>query len=100
MAVELEEDLWCATTIEALIERLPELCQEYEPHHMLILDELGLFFQALLEKGFTGGKKAKYRRKKIETTNNRLFIVPANGSFVFKSVAVWRSKVSRCFRSL
>ena len=59
MAVELEEDLWCVTTIEALIERLPELCQEYELQHMLNLDELGLFFQALLEKGFTGGKKAK-----------------------------------------
>ena len=59
MAVELEEDLWCAATIDALIERLPELRQEYEPQHMLNLDELGLFFQALLEKGFTGAKKAK-----------------------------------------
>ena len=29
-----------------------------------------------------------------------LFIVAANGSFVFKLVFVWRSKVPRCFRSL
>ena len=38
------------TTAQSWIERLPELCQDYEPRNILNLDELGLFFKALPEK--------------------------------------------------
>ena len=56
------------TTIEAWIERLPELCQGYEPQNILNMDELELFFMVLPENGLT---EKKQRRKKIETTNDR-----------------------------
>ena len=45
-------------TIEAWIERLTELSQEYEPQNILNLDELGLFFKTLPEKGLAE-KKSK-----------------------------------------
>ena len=32
---------------DACIERLPELCQGYEPQNLLNLDELGLFIKTL-----------------------------------------------------
>ena len=56
------------TTIQAWIEPLPELSQDYESRNILNLDELGLFFKALPEKGLAGkikkskgGKKSKQR---------------------------------------
>ena len=48
----------CTTTVQAWIERLPELCQDYEPQNILNLDKAGLFFKALPEKGLMEkGKK-------------------------------------------
>ena len=45
---------------DACIERLPELCQGYEPQNLLNLDELGLFIKTLSEKGWMEkGKKSK-----------------------------------------
>ena len=63
-----EADEVSTKTIQAWIERLPELCQDYEPRNILNLDEIGLFFKALSEKGLAektmkskGGKKSKQR---------------------------------------
>ena len=59
------------TTIEAWIERLPELCQGYEPQNLLNQDILGFFFKALLEQELTEKKKRKLKaEKKLETTND------------------------------
>ena len=63
-----EADEVSTTTVQAWIERLPELCQDYEPRNILNLEELGLFFKAFPEKGLMekgkktkGGKKSKQR---------------------------------------
>ena len=56
----MEKYLWCeteeadeipTTTVEAWIERLPEICHGYEPQNILNLAELRLFFKALPEEG-------------------------------------------------
>ena len=55
-----EADEAFTTTVQAWIERLPKLCQDYEPRSILNLDELGLFFKALSEKGLMEkGKKTR-----------------------------------------
>ena len=55
-------------TIQSWIERLPELTADYELKNIWNMDELGLFFKALSEKGLVeksrsckGGKKSKQR---------------------------------------
>ena len=45
-----EADELSPKTVQAWIERLPELCQDYEQGNILNLDELGLFFKTLSEK--------------------------------------------------
>ena len=61
------DEVSAAKTTQAWIERLPELCQDYESRN-INLDELGLFFKAWPEKGLAeetkkskGGKKLKQR---------------------------------------
>ena len=39
-------------------------------------------------------------RKELKKQMTAMLIVAADGSFVFEPVAIWRSKVPRCFRSL
>ena len=63
-----EADEVSITTAHVWIERLPELFLDYEPQNILNLDELGLFFNTLQEKGLMekgkkskGGKKSKQR---------------------------------------
>ena len=55
-------------TIQSWIERLPELTSSYELRNIWNIDELGLFFKTLPEKGLVeksrrckGGKKSKQR---------------------------------------
>ena len=64
------------------------------------LDELGLLFNTLPEKGLTEKKKQSKGDKKSKQGMAAMFIVAADGSFVFEPVVIWRSKVPRCFRSL
>ena len=55
-----EADEAFTTTVQAWIERLPKLCQNCKPRSILNLDELGLFFKALSEKGLMEkGKKTR-----------------------------------------
>ena len=44
-------------------------------------------------------KKKSKGRKKLKQQMAAMFIVTADGSLVFKPVAIWPSKVSKCFRS-
>ena len=59
-----EADDVSTTTIQARIERLAELRQDYKPRNMLNLDELGSFFKALPQKGvMRKGNKTKCGKK-------------------------------------
>ena len=93
-----EADEVSTTTIQAWIERLPELCQDYEPRNILDLDELGLFFKTLPEKGLA--EKTKKSSKKSKQRMTVMLIVASDDSFVFEPIVIWRSKLPRCFRSL
>ena len=87
-------------TVQAWIERLPELSQGYEPRNILNFDELGLFFKALLEKGLAEKTKKSKGGKKSKQCMTVMFIVASDGSFVFEPTVIWRSKLPRCFKSL
>ena len=55
-----EVDEISTTTVEAWIERLPELCQGYEPRNELNLDEFRSSLKDLPEKGIMEkGKQTK-----------------------------------------
>ena len=56
-------------TIQSWIERLPELTAEYELKDICNMDELGLFFKALPEKGLV--QKSK-NVKEVKSPNNAL----------------------------
>ena len=88
------------TTVQAWIERLPELCQDYESRNILNLDELGLFFKALPEKGLAEKTKKSKGGKKSKQRMTVMFIVASDGSLVFEPTVIWRSKLPRCFKSL
>ena len=56
------------TTVKAWMERLPELIRGYSPEDILNMDELGLFFKTLPQKGLVekdkkgrGGKQSRRR---------------------------------------
>ena len=87
-------------TVKAWIERLPELYRGYEPKNILNLDELGLFFKALPEKGLVEKSKKTKGGKKSKQRLTAMFIVAADGSYVFEPTVIWRSKLPRCFKSL
>ena len=55
-----------SATIKAWIERLTELSQEYEPQNILNLDELGLFFKTLPEKGLAEKKSKDWKNRNNE----------------------------------
>ena len=66
MGITGEADDIPKITIQSWIERLPELTSGYELRNIWNMDELGLFFKALPEKGLVeksrrckGGKKSK-----------------------------------------
>ena len=95
-----EADEVSTTTIQAWIEQLPELRQNYEPRNILNLDDLGLFFKALPEKGIAAKTKKSKGGKKLKPRMTVMFSVASDGSFVFEPTVIWRSKLSRCFKSL
>ena len=87
------------TTLQAWTDQLPELFQDCEPQNILNLDELGLFFNALPEKGLMEKRKKTKGGKKSKQCMNVMFIVAFDGSFVFEPTVIWRSKRPCCFKS-
>ena len=74
---------------------MPELTADYELKNIWNMDELGLFFKALPEKGLVdksrncrGGKKSKQRLTVA-------FFVAADGSKISGPVVIWKSKSPR-----
>ena len=59
-----------------------------EPQNILNLDELGLFYEALQEKGLTEKKKPSKVRKKLKQLMTAMFIVAVDGFFVFEHVVI------------
>ena len=76
------------------------MCQDYKPPNILNLDELGLLFKVLSEKGPAEKTKKNKSGKKSKQRTTVMFIVAPNGSFVFEPTVIWRSKLPRCFKSL
>ena len=90
-----EADEISTTTVEVWIERLPELCHEYEPQNILILDELGLFFKAFSEKGLVVKSKKQKGGKDSKQRMTAMFIVATDGSFVSDHIFIGRAKSPR-----
>lgn len=84
-------------TVESWKERLPEIVQGYEKEDVWNMDETGIFWRALPDRGFgqksrscKGGKKSKQR---ITVA----FFVSASGQKE-KPVVIWKSENPRCLQ--
>ena len=95
-----ETNDFSTTTVKTWIERIPELCRDFEPWNILILGKLGLLFKALPSKRLMKkGKKTK-GGKKCKQCMTAMFIVVCDSSFLFKSTVIWRLNGPRCCKSL
>ena len=87
------------TRVQAWIEKLLELRQDYESRNILNVNELGFFkalpVKVLIEKG----KKTK-GDKKIKQRMTVMFIVASNSSFIFDPPVICRSKGPYCIKPL
>ena len=87
-------------TIQSWIERLPELTAEYELKDIWDMDELGLFFKALPEKGLVQKSKKCKGGKKSKQRFTAVFFVAADGSIVSQPIVIWKSTSLRCFKNI
>jgi len=86
-------------TVESWMERIRELCKDYDQRDIWNMDESGCFFKALPSKGLARkGKKTK-GGKKSKQRITVAFFVSADGAKVGKPIVIWRSKKPRCFKS-
>ena len=88
------------STVSSWKERLPEIVEGYRIDDVRNLDESGVFWQALPDKGFgqrlrqcKGGKKSKQR---ITVA----FIVNAAGKSEVKPIVIWKSENPRWFKGV
>ena len=88
------------TTVKAWMERLPELVKGYSYEDVLNMDELGLFFKGLPQKGLVEKRKKGRGRKQSKKQCTVALFVAANGPKVYDPIVVWRSKKPRCFKKL
>ena len=84
-------------TVESWKECLPEIVQGYEKDDIWNMDETGLFWRALPDKGF--GQKSKQCKggKKTKQRLTIAFFVTATGRKE-KPIVIWKSENSRCLR--
>ena len=88
------------TTVKAWMERLPELVKGYSLEDAQDMDELGLFFKTLPQKGLVEkGKKGRGGKQSKKRCTVALFVA-ANGSKVCDPIVVWRSKKPRCLKKI
>ena len=87
-------------TIQSWIERLPELTSGYELGNIWNMDELGLFFKALPEKGLVEKSRRCKRGKKSKQCLTAVFFVTADGSEISEPIVIWKSKSPRCFKNI
>ena len=95
-----EADDVSISTVRSWIERLPELVKGYKLEDVWNMDELGLFFKLLPDKGLIEKTKSKNGGKKSKVRLTVAFFVNAAGQKVDEPVIIWKSKKPRCFRNM
>lgn len=88
------------STVKAWMERLPELMKGYLLKYTLYMDERGLFFNTMPQKGLLEKGKKRWEGKPSKKRCTIALFVDTNGSKVCGPIFVWRSKSSRWFRNL
>ena len=84
-------------TVDSWLERLPELVTGYAQNDIWNMDETGLFWKALPDRGF--GVKGKQCRggKKSKQRFTVAFFVTASGKKE-KTIVIWKSANPRCLK--
>ena len=82
------------------MERRSKLIRGYLPEYVLNMDELGLFFITLPQKGVVEKRKKSRGGKQIKKQCTITLFVAANDSMVCGPIAVWRFKKLCCFKNL
>ena len=95
-----EADDVSVSTVRSWIERLPELVKGYKLEDVWNMDELGLFFKLLPDKGLIEKTKSEKGGKKSKVRLTAAFFVNAAGQKVDEPVIIWKSKKPRCFRNM
>ena len=83
-------------TIDSWKERLPEIVHGYSKEDIWNLNETGIFWQALPDRGFSEKGKQCKCGKKSKQRITVAFIVTATGKKE-TPVVIWKSKKPRCF---
>ena len=82
-------------TVISWIERIPKLIRGYKLEDIWTMDELGLFFKLLPNKGLIEKVKSKKRAKKAKVRLTVAFFVNTDGQKVYETVIIWKSKKPR-----
>ena len=87
-------------TVDSWKEHLPEIVQGYNSEDVWNLDETGVFWKALPDKGF--GQKVKECKggKKCKQRFTDTFIVNGVGKSEGKPIIIWKSENPRCFKGI
>ena len=88
------------TTVKAWMQRFPKLVKGHSLEGVLNMDELGLFFKTLPQKGLAEKSKKGRDGKRSKKRCTVALFVAANGSTVCDPIVIWRSKKPRCFKKL
>ena len=86
-------------TVESWKERLPELIEGYSSDDIWNIDETGLFWKALPDRGFGSKGKECKRGKKSKLRFTVAFFVTASGKKE-KPIVIWKSQNPRCFKKI
>ena len=84
-------------TVDSWKERLPQILDGYEKDAIWNVDETGVFWQALPDRGFGQKGKQCYGGKKSKKRVTLAFFVTASGKKE-KPVFIWKSETQRCLR--
>ena len=87
-------------TIPSWIEPLPKLTTGYDLKNIWNMDELGLFFKALPQRGLVQKSRSCKGGKNSKQRFTAAFFVAADGSKVSEPVVVWKNKSARCFKNI
>ena len=87
-------------TVDSWKERLPEILEGYERDDNIIwnVDETGVFWQALPDRGFGQEGKQCYGGRKSKKRVTLALFVNASGKKE-KPIFIWKSETPRCLRN-
>ena len=84
-------------TIDSWKERLPEILEGYAKEDIWNMDETGVFWQALPDRGFGGkGRQCKGGKKSKQRVTIAFFVSAAGKKE--KPIFIWKSENPRCLR--